>query len=214
MFFPFVFSLSKLNLVLVSSAKMTALQPAVFYLARELVLVQYEQGMLCSGMNALRKQESVSCTSSFSGVVHSPGAGDRMAALWIFTALSQLHEAHFDFRGERHNCWTRGSRWKGILHLCSAQTLLCLMVVVGCAYSVRWSKESLFPSLRSSIYLSSLHLCSTKHLWGLGRGSGAPHLARVCPCLHKGCSLCLGLYCRIIKSYRLKKTLKITVSNC
>jgi len=52
MFLPFIFSLSKLNLVLVSSARMTALQPAVFYLARELVLAQYEQGMPCSGVDA------------------------------------------------------------------------------------------------------------------------------------------------------------------
>lgn len=81
MFFPFVFSFTKLNLVLVSSAKMTALQPAVFYSARELVLAQYEQGILCSGMDALRKQELASCTSSFSGVVHSPNAGDGVATL-------------------------------------------------------------------------------------------------------------------------------------
>lgn len=30
----------------------------LFYSARELILAQYEQKMLCSGMEALRKQES------------------------------------------------------------------------------------------------------------------------------------------------------------
>lgn len=81
MFFLFAFSFSKLFLVLVSSAKSTALQPVVFYSARELILAQYEQGMLCSGMEALRKQESVSCISSFSSVVPTPNAGDGVAAL-------------------------------------------------------------------------------------------------------------------------------------
>lgn len=100
---------------------MIALQPAVFYSARELVLVQYEQGMLWSGMDALRKEESVSCTFFFSNVVHSTNAGDVAAALWIFTALSLLHKAYFEFPGERHTFWR--SRWRGILHLCSAQTL-------------------------------------------------------------------------------------------
>lgn len=97
MFLPFVFFFSKFNLVLVSSAKITALQPAVFYSARELVLVQYEQGMLWSGMDALRKEESVSCTFFFSNVVHSPNAGDVAAALWIFTALSLLHKHILNF---------------------------------------------------------------------------------------------------------------------
>lgn len=75
------FSFSKLNLALVSSAKMIALQLSVFYSARELVLAQYEKGMLCSGMDALRKQESISCTSSFSSVVRCPNAGDGVATL-------------------------------------------------------------------------------------------------------------------------------------
>lgn len=152
MLFLFVFTFSKSFLVLVSSAKITALWAVVFYSARELILVQYEQRMLCSGMEAPRKQEPVSCTSSFSCVVHTPSAGDGVAALWIFTALNQLHEVHFDFPEKRHQFWTRGSRWKGILHLCSAQTLvLCLTVVVGCAYREKQSEESQSSSLKGSI---------------------------------------------------------------
>jgi len=37
-----LFSFLKLNLVLVTGAKLTALQPGVFYSARELVLAHYE----------------------------------------------------------------------------------------------------------------------------------------------------------------------------
>lgn len=152
MLFLFVFCFSKLFSVLVTSAKITALQAVVFYSAKELILVQYEQRMPCSGMDAARKQESVSCTSSFSCVVHTPSAGDGVAALWIFTALNQLHEAHFDFPGKRHHVWTRWSGWKGILHLCSAQTLvLCLTVVMGCAYRKQQRGESQSSSLRGSI---------------------------------------------------------------
>lgn len=121
---PFWFSFSKLNLLLVNGAKMTALQPEVFYSARELDLAQCEQGMLCSGVDALRKHDSVTCTSSFSGVVHCPSAEDEVASLLLFAVLSQLHKAHFYFPGERNNFWTIGSRWKKILQLCSTQTLL------------------------------------------------------------------------------------------
>lgn len=67
--------------MLVSSAKITALQAIVFYSARELILALDEQGMLCSGMDAPKEQESVSYTSFFSSVVHTPNVGDGVAAL-------------------------------------------------------------------------------------------------------------------------------------
>lgn len=63
MVFLFVFSFSKLFLVLVNSAKITALQAVVFYSARKLILAQYEQKMLCSGMEALRKQNQSAAPS-------------------------------------------------------------------------------------------------------------------------------------------------------
>lgn len=167
MLFLFVFSFPKLFLVLVSSAKITALQAVALYSARELILAQYEQRMLWSGMEALRKQELATPPLL---AVHTPHAGDGVAALWIFTALNQLHEAHFDFPGKRHHFWTRGSRWKRILHLCSAQTLvLCLTVVMGCSHREQQSEDIdsriglwffLCPCRKGKIVTSSLDWAS------------------------------------------------------
>lgn len=123
--------------------------------------------MLWSGMEALRKQELATPPLL---AVHTPHAGDGVAALWIFTALNQLHEAHFDFPGKRHHFWTRGSRWKRILHLCSAQTLvLCLTVVMGCSHREQQSEDIdsriglwffLCPCRKGKIVTSSLDWAS------------------------------------------------------
>lgn len=77
MFFPFVFFFSKLNLVLVSGAKMTALQPGVLYSAKELVLAHYEQGMLCLGWMywGSRNQTAAPPPLVLSGAAHGPSWG-------------------------------------------------------------------------------------------------------------------------------------------
>lgn len=72
-------------------------------------------------------------------------------------------------------------------------------------------RESLFCS--QSIYLSSLLPCSTKCLLVISHGSSAAQLAGVYACLRKGCSLCLGLYYRIVESFRFEQTHKIIKSN-